>query len=364
MLNTIERVGVVRGLDFSPDGKLLATASFNGFVKLFDAQKQSQIAVHPVRGHGFSVRFSPDGATLAVAAGETVQLWDPVTAEVLKELGGHHRETRIGHFSPDGRWLSSTGDDGLIRIWDLASEPDGLPTRLMLATFADMDINRDGTLLSVATTQDLFRGDQTNKILCLWSLSENRLLRQMEGHTDKLTSTAFAPNGLQVATGSFDRTVRIWDLRTGETTRILTGHQAAVLGIAYSPDGTNIASASEDKTIQVWNSETGDKVRTLKGHSSPVTRVAFTSDGNQLISASEDGQMRVWPMRSEAEPIVLSGHTDAIRVVALSNNPMRFASAGLDQQILVWDLETVMRERDMSRPTMRVFAQRSRSFSE
>ena len=100
----IEGVGDVRRLSFSPDGELLAAMTFQGFVKLWKTEGWTEFALHHARAYnGGSIQFSPDGQTLAVAAGDKLQLWDPATGEVQKDLTGHRRGTTIGAFSADGR---------------------------------------------------------------------------------------------------------------------------------------------------------------------------------------------------------------------------------------------------------------------
>ena len=204
----------------------------------------------------------------------------------------------------------------MIRVVDLTIEPDGQPNRVGLATFSDIDISRDGRFLAIAATRDLVDPNRDYKFLSLWSLEENREVRRMHGHSDRLTSILFAPDGVEVATGSHDRTIRIWDVETGQTVRTFAGHEGAVLGIAYSPSGTEIASASADQTVKIWNSRTGENQQTLVGHQSAVTRVVFTRDGENVISASEDGELRFWPIGLSDEPFTLRQHSGAVQALA------------------------------------------------
>ena len=79
----------------------------------------------------------------------------------------------------------------------------------------------------------------------------------LEGHTSRITSLAYRPDGLRIASGSHGKVVRIWDTRTGRAIRDLVGHDQEVTCVAYSPDGTSLASGSLDQTIRIWDPDGG-----------------------------------------------------------------------------------------------------------
>ena len=129
LLRTLEgHTKIVWGVAFSPDGKRLASASFDHKVKIWDPSTgQEALTLHGHTDNAIAVAFSPDGHRLASASEDgTIRIWDasPITeppARELLTLTGHTDEVRAVAYSPDGRWIASAGDDMIIRLWDAAS---------------------------------------------------------------------------------------------------------------------------------------------------------------------------------------------------------------------------------------------------
>ena len=237
--------GRVNGVAFSPDARLLATASNDDTTRLWDPATGGHRRT--LTGHDywvFGVAFSPDGRLLATAGADgTARLWDPVTGECLRSLTGHGQFFYYVAFSPDGRLLATTSSDRTAQLWDPAT-------------------------------------------------GGHR--RTLTGHGDFVYGAAFSPDGRLLATASEDKTARLWDPATGEHRRTLTGHDASVVGVAFSPDGRLLATTSEDKTVRLWDPATGECLRTLTGHDDAVNGVAFSPDGRLLATASDDGTARLW----------------------------------------------------------------------
>ena len=78
------------------------------------------------------------------------------------------------------------------------------------------------------------------------------LLNTFLGHTSVVTCVSFSPDGLTLATGSWDKKIKLWNLATGKKLRTLTGHSSYVDSVAFSPDGLILASGSEGRTIKIW----------------------------------------------------------------------------------------------------------------
>ncbi len=140
----------------------------------------------------------------------------------------------------------------------------------------------------------------------------------LKGHTGPVTSVAFSPNGLRLASASWDGTVKVWSVATGLEVRTFKGHTGLVISVAFSPDGTRLASASGDGTVKVWDAATGQEPITLKGHTSVVASVAFSPDGLRLASGAADLTVKVWDATTGQVIRTLEGHTGPVTSVAFS----------------------------------------------
>jgi tricorn protease-like protein len=272
---------------FSPDGRRLASGSWNNTIKLWDVATGQE--VRTLSGHNsgvLSVAFSPDGRLLASASGDhTVKLWDVETGQEVRTLREHTDVVRSVAFSPDGRLLASGSDDHTVKFWNVATGQEVRTLRGHTDEVRSVAFSPDGRLLASASS------DQTVK---LWDVETGQAVRTLRGHTDWVWSVAFSPDGRLLASASSDQTVKLWDVETGQEMRTLRGHTDWVWSVAFSPDGRLLASASSDYMVKLWDVATGQEVRTLSGHNGPVLSVAFSPDGRLLASGSWDGTVRIW----------------------------------------------------------------------
>jgi WD40 repeat protein len=155
------------------------------------------------------------------------------------------------------------------------------------------------------------------------------LQRALAVHCDAL---AISPDGLWLATGSFDGAVRIWNRTTGDCTATLVGHTGLVSSLAISPDATRLASASYDKTVRIWDCKTGTCIKVLEGHAGLVLAVAVSPDGTWLATASLDGTVRIWDSLTGECAATYHARAEAL---AISPDGTWLATAG--HEVRIWD---------------------------
>lgn len=166
--------------------------------------------------------------------------------------------------------------------------------------------------------------------------SAPRLLRD---HTSPVSSVAYHPDGMQLASGSWDNRVKIWDVATGTVAHTLLGHTSDVNAVAYSPAGDVIASASFDRSVRLWDAATGEALATLDGHANGVEALAFGEQS--LISGGREGALIIWDVaRQSARHVIGAAHTDWVRALALAPGGDVVASVGDGGALHLWDVAT------------------------
>ncbi|KAH7118230.1 hypothetical protein B0J13DRAFT_486896 [Dactylonectria estremocensis] len=235
-----------------------------------------------------SVAFSPDGTLVASASyDQTVRLWHSNDGACMQELKGHKNSVLSVAFSPDGTLVASASRDRTVRLWRSSDgacvqELKGHKDSVLSVAFSP-----DGTLVASASF------DQTVR---LWRSNDGACMQELKGHKNSgsVCSVAFSPDGTLVASGSDDRTVRLWHSNDGACVQELKGHKDSVCSVAFSSDGTLVASGSRDRTVRLWRRNDGASVQELKGHKGWVCSVAFSPDGTLVASASYDQTVRLW----------------------------------------------------------------------
>ena len=265
----------IRCLAFSPDGTILASASDDKTVILWNLKTYAP--PHILRGHNgwiWSVSFSPDGKILASGSDDkTVKLWNVETGEPITILEGHKDWVWSVSFSPNGKYIASCGADGIINIWNNK-------TYTIFKTWKYSNPRIRAITFSPDSNKLASCGD--DKKVILWNIEkwdteidapESKLLQE---HENRIRSLAFSPDGKKLASGSEDKNIKIWDFDTDKPMELEGDrHTQWVLSVAFSSDNKTLASGSEDETIKLWDVKTGRLMKTLK-YKSPYQEMNIT----------------------------------------------------------------------------------------
>ncbi|MDT4953221.1 MAG: hypothetical protein QOJ02_1359 [Acidobacteriota bacterium] len=277
---------------------------------LLDMQYREYLAaiLHGHTAEVHKVVFSPDGKLLASASGtnekdNSVRLWDVASGQPIGEaLTGHQNVVRSVAFSSDGKILASGDEKGVIILWDVATrQPIGQPLTGHQNAVLSLAFSPDNNILASGSYFGSGDDDSDNDgETYLWNVvTHERIGAPLKGHTSFASVLAFSPDSKILASGSSkyspsDPSIILWDVATQRLlVSSLKGHSGAISSLAFSPDGKVLASGSADKTVRLWDVAARKSLDGLEllnagleeNHVSEVLDVQFTRDGKRLFSA-------------------------------------------------------------------------------
>ncbi len=276
------------GVDFSPGGEQVISASYDNTMRIWDtATGRQRTVLHQPHAYD-GVSMSPDGGILAAGTYDSaVELWDRVHGGLIGDLEGSEQAVTRVRFHPLGRHIAAANKSPDVLLWDLADR--AAPTRLRghRDRVRSVSFSGDGNLLASTSRDGTIR---------LWDVTSGQTARILSGHEGQVWSAEFGPEGRRLVSGGADETVRLWDLERG-TNEIVGRHEGRILGVAFHPDGRRVASASADRTARLWDLSGGGSV-VLRGHAGEVNRAVFSRDGRWLATTADDCTLRLWDART------------------------------------------------------------------
>ncbi len=390
--------GPVFGVAYSPNGKMLATGSLDGTLRLWDtATRQQLTSVRPYHGVKITnVAFSPSGKLLAADESDGVRLWHVVGHRLtdfglfpvsgpsavafnpggtilaigdnlgqvwLVSLTGGRRPVAVDAaparppansqqaavsgvsqnvvegvaFTPDGRTMITSTFSGVVRTWNVARAALS-GTLPMTDAYGHLALSPDGRVLAVDSSVG------TANYLQLWWLASQKLKATVTYGQEGVDAMAFSPDGTVLAVGSASGGIRLWDAARVPVSNVgtLNGHVNQVGDLAFSPDGSMLASADLDSTVGLWNA----RQNTLDGFNDPAARAAFNPSATELaVTSGPDGKVGVTLYTVPGRRVVtsfVSAVPDAkwVNTVAFSPNGQVLAVATNDPAgtVQLWEI--------------------------
>ncbi len=293
-------------VDFTVDGQYLATSCGDNMVRLWDVETKQLHTKLAHKGYVYAWAFSPDGSRMVTASGDNIaRIWDLEKGEIMLKLA-HDDKVHSIAFDREGRKLATSSQDKTARIWDATS---GVELTRLTHEFPVREVvfNRDGQLLAATLNSGKWAHDQGEVLI--WNTSDGSLVSRLLHEEGQVNDADFRPDSNQVATASWDGTVRLWSATTGKAIKTLK-HQGSVHTLAFPPDGKALATGTRHSFsiggyswgyATLWDLKRGKELSRFGGHPRWLTDIAFSDRGHLIATASWDGTARIWDAATTIE---------------------------------------------------------------
>lgn len=283
----------------SPKGELLAVASQDGALRVWDLSAQTRVAVlrselHLRTGHdalALCLAWSPDGSLMASGHVDgNVRLWDARAGAELRVKLRHEGIVPTLAFSPDGRSLATGSLDSTLKVWDLAAARAGEARREMHREPAGVNslcYTADGA--SIVTAHG-------NRVLRVQDAATGRLTATLRGPEATSNLMTLHPDGKRLAVASHDRTLRLFDLASRAQVQVLQlPHRRPLAGLLFFPGGEHLATVAQDNSVQLWDLSATTPLAALWGRQDDAfVGLGLFRNGEHLAVALADGRIRLW----------------------------------------------------------------------
>lgn len=263
----------------------LASSSKDATVRIWDVVSERIESV--LSGHAASVtciRWGGTGHIYTASQDKTVKIWNTSKGTLIQTLSAHAHWVNHLALSTDFVLRTAYHDHtGLV--------PSTQEAKLAKAKkrFTDAATLNNEIVERLVTASDDFT-------IYLWEPSRTtKPLARLHGHQKQVNHVTFSPDGLYIASSSFDNHIKLWSARDGAFLSTLRGHVGPVYMSCFSPDSRLLVSGSKDTTLKVWDVARGGKLKEdLPGHKDEVFAVDWSPDGGKVGSGGKDKAVRVW----------------------------------------------------------------------
>ncbi|KAJ1966268.1 U3 snoRNP protein [Dipsacomyces acuminosporus] len=296
----------IKSAAFNPATGLLVLGFANGVFGIWEMPEFNQIHTLSIsRKKINSIAVNSTGEWLAFGSSKLGQLlvWEWQSETYVLKQQGHFYDMSCVAYSGDGQYVATGGDDAKLKVWNAL-------TGYCFITFTEHT--------SAVTAVHFTKGSQVVLSASLdgtvraYDLVRYRNFRIFTSPTPvQFNTLAVDPSGDIVCAGSQDTfEIYMWSMQTGKLLDILSGHTGPISSLAFRPDGLSLASGSWDKTLRLWDVFDRTKVVDRLEHNNEVLAIAYRPDGKEICASTIDGQIHFWDVAKTAPTGTIEGRRD------------------------------------------------------
>jgi WD40 repeat protein len=348
---------------YSSNGEMLVLAKDFGKASVWNTNNGRLISETETDQIIGDISFSPDNKLLVTASDQTALVWNAQNGKLLVDFSGHSSAVQNAFFSPDGKKIVTSSDDGNTRLWDVVSG------KLLL-------------VLQGYTANDYISFDSKkiitiDKIARVWDTQNGKLILTLDPHTKWIKHACFSPDAERIATSTRDDyKAQVWNSHSGLKIVDLKGHQDDIFSVAFSPDSKKLVTSSNDVTIKIWdvsngallvniNRDTADRVTNAKfspdgkkiitayGSTDIIDALtnkslthfrsktfddpSFSPEGTKIVTTSLDSVPQIWDVQTGALLLNLQGHTGRVHDACFAPDGKTVLTSSADKTAKIWD---------------------------
>jgi WD40 repeat protein len=280
-----------------------------------------------------AVAFSPDGSQLASSGYHEVLIWNTADGTLLRRITNIAERVYDIDYSPDGQTLAvAAGTPGQLGELKLFGVTDGrhlrTPVRARDAVFA-LAFSPDGSRLVCGGA---------DRTLTVARVADGQIERQIEDHADWIMDVNWSPDGLKLVSSSRDKSCKVFESQTGHPVVTFSGHGEPVYTAAFLADNQTVVSGGSDRKLRVWTTAEAKEVRAIEGFSGDIFRLHVLA-GDQVLAASGDKNLHLHNAADGAQLRLFAGHSDWVYTLSTHLPSKRLASGCYDGEVRIWNME-------------------------